>query len=143
MDPGVQGPAAIWVMDSSAIIAYTQMEAGADRVRLVLRDQANACTIHAINLCEVFYDAVRREHEASARAVIERLLDAGLTVRADMDPEFWEAAGLLKARQHRVSLADCFCVTLARRLGGRILTCDHHEFDRVAPLGLCPVEFAR
>lgn len=27
--------------------------------------------------------------------------------------------------------------------GVQDLTCDHHEFDRIAPLGLCPVEFAR
>lgn len=60
-----------------------------------------------------------------------------------MDTAVWQLAGNLKATQGRVSLADCFGIALARRTGGEFLTSDHHELDRLANAGLCPIRFIR
>lgn len=73
-------------------------------------------------------------------ADLERL---GLKERLDMSPHFWRVAGELKSRFRRVSLADCFGIALALETAGVMVTCDHHEYDRIAEAGACPVRFVR
>jgi PIN domain nuclease of toxin-antitoxin system len=133
----------IYVLDSSAMIALLRDEDGADMVESALTDSANTCFAHAINLCEVYYDAVREKGDEAGLSVIQDLYSAGVSPREDMDAGFWQVAGRFKAAQRRVSLADCFCVALTLRVGGELLTGDHHEFDRIVPLGLCPIRFIR
>jgi predicted nucleic acid-binding protein len=43
----------------------------------------------------------------------------------------------------RISLADCFALALAERVGGTLVTSDHHEFDPIVPLAICPILFIR
>jgi PIN domain nuclease of toxin-antitoxin system len=117
------------------MIAYLRNEPGGEAVKNLLRDSSNQCYAHAVNLCEVFYDFCRASGESVAEASIRDLLRDGLILRADMDQEFWQAAGKIKAAPGRVSLADCFAITLARRLDGEVVTADHHEFDALVPLG--------
>jgi hypothetical protein len=50
--------------------------------------------------------------------------------------------GKLKA-QHRASLADFCAVALTNRIGGTLLTSDHHELDVIAAAGICPITFIR
>ncbi len=52
-------------------------------------------------------------------------------------------AGKYKAELKRISLADCFCITLAKRIGTTVATSDHHEFDKVSTRGIVPVLFIR
>ena len=132
----------IYVLDACAMIAYLQGEAGGSVVDSMLRDPQHACYAHAINLCEVYYDFIRRMDEPTAEQAITDLFSAGVGERSDADPAFWRAAGRLKAGR-RVSLADAFCVALAQRLAGEVVTSDHHEFDTVAAAGICPVHFIR
>ena len=56
-------------------------------------------------------------------------------IREDMDIAFWRQAGRYKAIIHRVSLADCFAITLANRIGGELVTSDHREMDPIAASG--------
>jgi predicted nucleic acid-binding protein len=62
--------------------------------------------------------------------------------RNDIDSLFWRSVGQLKA-SGRISLADCFCIALAQRVAGEVVTSDHHEFDPLVPRGLCPIRFIR
>ncbi len=133
----------IYVFDAGARVAYLRDEPGADTVEEVLQDAGNVCAVHAVNLCEVYYDGCRRDGVDVAKKVIENMLSRGLRLREDMDPEFWQTAGRIKATHKRVSLADCFAIAVARRLGAAILTTDHHEFDAVAQAQLCAVTFIR
>lgn len=133
----------IYVLDASAMIALLQDEPGADVVDAALSDTANTCFAHATNLCEVYYDAVRTRGEAAAPAVIRDLFTIGVQPREDLDTLFWQEAGRYKAVHRRVSLADCFNIALAQRVDGDLLTGDHHEFDRIAPLNLCRLRFIR
>ena len=59
----------------------------------------------------------------------------GVIEEAEIGGEFWRAAGVLKAVNRRVSLADCFAAAPTRRLGGILLMSDHHEFDSLAQQG--------
>jgi PIN domain nuclease of toxin-antitoxin system len=132
-----------YVLDGSALIAFLRDEAGADVVEGLLLDANNTCYAHAVNLCEAFYDYYRAGGEGDAQTAIARLLSASILPRTDMDFTFWQVAGRHKADYRRVSLADCFCIALAQRMSGEVVTSDHGEFDAIAPLGICPIRFIR
>jgi predicted nucleic acid-binding protein len=76
-------------------------------------------------------------------AAVRDLWRAGISCRDDLSPSFWQSAGALKALQRRISLADCFAVTLARNLSGALVTADHHEFDPLVASGRYAISFIR
>jgi PIN domain nuclease of toxin-antitoxin system len=132
----------IEVLDASALVAYVTREPGAVVVEALLDDPDTVCYVHAINLCEVYYQSIRTSDEPPAWVVVESILAAGVIVREDMDESLWKIIGQNKARG-KISLADCFCLSLAIHIGGRVVTSDHGEFDPLVPLGLCPILFIR
>lgn len=97
---------------------------------------------HAVNLCEVYYDFHRAAGESAADGAIADMRTLGLVERGDFDEAFWKEVGKLKARG-KISLADCCAVALANRVGGTLLTSDHHELDAVAAGGVCGITFIR
>ena len=131
------------VLDSSALIAYLRNEDGVDVVDGLLSEPGNVCFVHAINLCEVNYEAKRRGGEERARATLAVLRRAGLIRREDMDEDFSQAVGGIKADYRRISLADCFCAALANRIGCEVVTADRHEFEPLAGVNVCAVRFIR
>jgi len=131
------------IFDAGALIAYLRHEQGAEVTRQIFRDSQNICYAHAVNLCEVFYDFRRQSGESVAQQAIQKLLSIGLIARNNMDDHFWQQAGRYKAELRRVSLADCFCIALAQRLDGIVVTTDHHEFDVIAEKNIVPVKFIR
>lgn len=131
------------VFDASALIAFLKNEDGATEVHELLNADATQGFVHAVNLCEVYYGYRRSHGEMAAQQAINTLAGLGVSSREDMDPDFWQAAGRIKAERRRVSLADCFCIALARRLNGEVVTADHHEFDAIASLEICPIRFIR
>jgi PIN domain nuclease of toxin-antitoxin system len=133
----------IYVLDACAMIAYLGGEAGADVVENALLDASSQCVAHSINLCELFYVTARKGGEAVAKSAVNDLRAAGVVERSDFDETFWQEAGSFKASQVKVSLADCCAIVLTNRVGGTLLTSDHHELDPVAAAGLCNITFIR
>ena len=131
------------IFDACALIAFLHDEYGAETAEILLLDASNVCYVHAINLCEVFYDFLHRADESEAQEAIQTLLSTGLNLNNDLDFSFWQQVGRYKAELRRVSLADCFCLALAHRIGGTIVTTDHHEFDPIVEKGIVPIKFIR
>lgn len=117
-----------YVLDACAIISLIRQEDGCIQVRQALEAEENICFVHALNLCEVYYDSLRCYGVPQAEKLLLNLTEAGLVIRDDMDMDFWKEAGTLKARG-RISLTDCFAVALAVREDAWLLTSDHNEFD--------------
>ncbi len=132
----------ICILDACAMVALLRYEPGEDVVWAHLSDPDNNCYAHAVNLCEVFYDFHRDAGESAATGAIDDLKALGIIARDDFDEVFWKEAGRLKARG-KVSLADCFAITLTNRVVGTLLTSDHHEMDKIAAAGICPITFIR
>jgi PIN domain nuclease of toxin-antitoxin system len=130
------------ILDSSAMIAYLRQETGADVVERAITDPNNICYAHAINLCEVYYDAIRVGGLADAEKSLQDLFDLGVVEQNDFDTDFWKEVGRLKAK-NKASLADFCAIVLANNRGGTILTSDHHEFDKIAQDNICAVQFIR
>ena len=129
------------VLDASAVIAYLRGEVGADIVEAYFVPGIHSLSMHALNLCEVYYDFFRVAGQASAEGAVQDLLLHGIGERNDMDSSFWRAVGSLKADHRRVSLADCCALALTAGLGAVLLTADRHELEPLA--SICSVEFIR
>lgn len=132
----------IKILDSSAMIAYLRQEEGAPIVRQAIIDPNNICYAHAINLCEVYYDAIRVGGLTEAESFYDDLLLLELVERDDCDTNFWKEVARLKAT-HKASLADFCGIVLTNRLNGTFLTADHHELDKIAQDNICSIEFIR
>lgn len=130
-----------FVMDACAIIAYLRGEQGADIVESILEGD-DPTAIHAINLCEVYYNCLQRNDEDTARELVTDLESIGLVIHEDMDPVMWQTAGQYKANMGG-PLPDCFAIALTRRLEAVLLTSDHKHFDYIAAEGACRIRFIR
>jgi predicted nucleic acid-binding protein len=131
-----------YVLDANAMIALLRQEAGWEVVRDLLIRGGNRCVAHGINLCEVYYGFARAGGQARAETAIRDLYLGGIELREEMDTPFWQDAGRIRA-VYGVPFADSFCIALACRISGELVTADHKDFDPVAHLGLCPVRFIR
>ena len=130
------------VLDACAILAYLRQEPGAEVVDALLDDPDTVCYVHAVNLVEIYYDAVRRLGARAGRAILKELSDEGIMTRRDMGATFLRQVGDIKALV-RISLADSFCIALAHTMRADLYTSDHHEFDRLLPMNLCSIQFIR
>jgi len=131
------------VLDACAMIALLRGEPGNDLIWRYVSDSQILSLAHSINLCEVYYDFYRVDGESAAVGAIDDLKALGVIERNDFDQIFWQEAGMRKATIKQVSLADCFAITLTNRVGGLLLTSDHHELDTVAAQGICQIVFFR
>lgn len=131
------------VFDACALLAFAYDEEGADLLETLLASDDDTCFVHSLNFCEFYYQAYRRSSKHDAAKLVDEFLDLGLVLRHDMDIEFWQNAGELKAIHKKVSLADCCAIALTKRLEAELVTSDHHELEALADLGVCKIAFFR
>lgn len=133
------------VFDACALIAYLKGEAGAGKVAGMLTNPKTDCFVHAVNVCEVYYSALKASNKATAQGAVSKLEADGIVIRRDMDSTFLEAVAEYKVNLPfgQPPLADCFCMALCERLCGEIVTCDHNDFDEISADGIHTVRFIR
>jgi len=130
------------VLDACALIAYLRDEPGAEQVAQLVQDPKMVCIAHRLNLIEVYYEVLRQSNELTARQALAALQQDNVQERADFGYRFLFEVGKLKASQ-KLSLADCFCLALARKLQAVLVTSDHHEFDVIAATSPDSILFIR
>ncbi|MCF3605643.1 PIN domain-containing protein [Planktothrix agardhii 1033] len=131
------------ILDACAVICLIKDEIGADIVEQYLLGDDAQCMIHSVNICEVYYGFLRSDGESFTKEVINRLEKANVIFRSDLTRDFWQQVANYKATIKRISLADCFALTLANREGGILLTSDRKEFEPVIVLNICQITFIR
>lgn len=99
--------------------------------------------MHAINLCEVYYDFLRFGGSEAATKVMQDLNGFNVQFYTEMDDALWKEAARYKADLRRISLADCFALALTKQLSATLVTSDRKEFSTVRERGLCRVQFIR
>ncbi len=132
----------VHVFDAGPMMALPKGEPGNQVVAKTLIDNPGECFAHVFNLTEVYCLSYRSAGTSGAEAAIQLLLTVGIIPREDVDTAFWKDAAMLKGK-HPLALPDAFCLALARRLSGTVVTTDHAEFDALVPLGYCPILFIR
>lgn len=114
-----------YVLDSYALLAHFEDEAGGEQVRKILKAAQAGKTLlflSVINLGELYYNTLRergREQAEEVRFVTEQLPIAIV----DADKEITMDAARLKG-VHPVAYADCFAAALAMRKKARVVTGD-------------------
>lgn len=131
------------VFDASAIIAWWDAEPGGEVVLQMVEDNPGRLFIHGMNACEVAYHHRRRVGRHGIQEAAERLAAAGVVVLEDLDATYRDDVALLKVDYGPMSLADCCCLALARRLDALAVTTDHGEMDALVPLNICRLRFIR
>jgi ribonuclease VapC len=123
----------LYVLDSFAMLAYFEAEAGGAAVRVLLeaaRDRQSALSMSMINVGELYYILHRERGVEQAEAALSDLRALPITLYAATDERI-VAAARLKA-QYPVSYADAFAATLAQELNALLVTGDP-EFKTVEP----------
>jgi PIN domain nuclease of toxin-antitoxin system len=131
------------VFDACSLIAFFRDEPGANVVKNYLTEENYTKMVHSINLCEVYYDFLKSDGQATAQSMIDDVFDLDISIKSDLTMDFWKQVGQYKADIKRISLADCFALTLANRHGAILLTSDHKEFDPIVSLQICEICFIR
>lgn len=123
------------VLDSFALLAYLNAEAGYAQVRQILgeaRDAGDTVLMNEINIGETYYILFRRRGEEKADYFLKTVLP-GLPIQpVANDFDLVLRAAKIKAR-HPLSFADCFAAALAQREETAVVTGDS-EFKSVAEL---------
>jgi ribonuclease VapC len=121
----------VFVLDSFALLAYFEDEAGAERVQHILAQAAKgraALAMSLINWGEVLYALQRSRGETGRNAAVSVIDQLPISLIAPDRAQTMAAAGL-KAR-HPIAYADCFAAALAISRKARLVTGDP-EFRRL------------
>ena len=114
-----------YVLDSYALIAYFEDEAGADRVARLLRQLIQGKAkgyMSVVNWGEVYYNTMKEEGVAEAEKVILQL-DKFPIQMVEVNRDLAYEAAKLKGK-YRIAYADCFAVALSRKLNATLVTGD-------------------
>ncbi len=120
-----------YVLDSYAMIAYFEDEAGADRVARILRQLIQGKAkgyMSVVNWGEVYYNTMREEGVDEAEKVILQLDKFPIQI-VEVNRGFAYEAAKLKGK-YRIAYADCFAVALSVKLNATLVTGDP-EFKKV------------
>ena len=121
----------VFVLDTSALLAFVQNEAGAERVEQILksaRERECAAYISFISLAELYYISWQEAGRSAALELIVHVKALPLSV-VESAERLTLMAGSIKAN-HRLSLADAFIAATASQVGG-ILVHKDPELEQV------------
>lgn len=114
-------------LDAYALVAFLADEPAHDEVKALLRE---SCIVTIVNLAESF-DVLGRVYgidEDELRRLIDPLVGDALRVDAPPAEDAWLVASLRRRyydrRERELSLADCFLLAAASRLGASVATAD-------------------
>jgi predicted nucleic acid-binding protein len=119
-----------YVLDSYALIAHFEDEAGGEYVRKILRaasDKKTEIFLSVINLGELYYNTLRERSREKAEEIVFLLEQLPIhIVAADLGMTL-EAARI--KGMYPVAYADCFAAALAIRKKAKVVTGDP-EFEK-------------
>ncbi|MCL4459780.1 MAG: type II toxin-antitoxin system VapC family toxin [Chloroflexi bacterium] len=128
-----------YVLDSYALIAYFEDEAGSEKVKGLLEQAIGgecALMMSVINLGEVLYIVERERGLPQAQKTLARIAELPINI-VDADRYLTFAAAHIKA-QCPIAYADCFAAALAQTEEAALLTGDP-EFKRAEMDALFPI----
>jgi len=130
------------ILDACALIAVQRGEPGGDMVIDRILASASGALMHGLNVCEVFYDDLRRDEKATISRLLTDLARLEIRIEWGFGESLVDRTARIKAHWRRISLADSAALALAMERGGILLTSDHHELDPLFAAGY-PIEFIR
>jgi ribonuclease VapC len=122
-----------YVLDTSALLAWIQGEAGSDKVSECL---TSPCVLSAVNLAELATKLVDSNHVRPDR-ISSQLRTLGVRIASFDEPQAL-AAGILRSitRSKGLSLGDRACLALAQQLSAEVITADSAWMALDLPLSI-------
>jgi predicted nucleic acid-binding protein len=114
-----------YVLDASALIAFFEDRAGADKVEDLLAKAAEAkrpLAMSVVNWGEVYYSVWRARGEKAAAAKLHEIAQLPIEI-VSVDMELGKLAARLKA-EHNLPYADCSAAALAQARKSTLVTSD-------------------
>jgi ribonuclease VapC len=114
-----------YVLDSYALLAHFEDEAGGEQVRKLLKAAQAEKTklfLSVVNLGELYYNTLRERGREQADEVWFVTEQLPITI-ADADRDLTREAARLKS-VHPVAYADCFAAALGMRKKAKVVTGD-------------------
>ena len=141
MKENAYAPGSKYVLDSFALLALLNKEAGGEIVCSILeygQGNAGALFLSAANLCECLYCVERAKGNGVMKRVHEHLRALPIAI-VPVDEERAVAAARIKAR-HRMSLADACAAALAMEKAATVVTGDPEfkEVEAIVPVFWLP-----
>jgi len=129
------------VLDTSAVVAYLKGEPGADVFAAILAEEQNILAIHAVNLCEIYYNYLRDDGlEIAGEAW--RQVTSFATIIERLDEPFMKRVGRWKGIEG-LGLGDAFAAATAEEFGVPLIATDHNDFDPIEAKGLLKLTWLR
>jgi PIN domain nuclease of toxin-antitoxin system len=128
----------LYILDACALIAFLNCENGAQIVLNLLEKAENnevKILLHSINLCEIYYDCLRRNGKDKSDELLQIIEKLPLEIVHTISRELLIQTGRLKASE-KISLADAFVLALSIIEKGIVISSDHKEFDIIEKKGL-------
>ncbi len=123
------------LLDSYALLAYLNKEAGFEMVRNLLnmaQDSGKFILMNEINVGETYYILFRERGSKKSEYFLGTILNSLPIAMIQNNFQLVIEAARIKA-EYPLSFADCFAVASARREGARLITGDP-EFNKVEHL---------
>ncbi len=136
---------ALFVLDSSALLAMLYGERGGGRVAALLQRAADGdagVRLHRIHLGEVYYVLYRKGGERAAEAMVGDIRRLPISLDDRVSPALMREAGRIKA-SYPMSYADAFAAGLARVRGSTLVSADRAEFESVEAAAEVPMLWVR
>ncbi len=118
-----------YLLDACALIAFFNKEEGADVVESLFENEKEVF-VSIVNVYEVYYDACRADGEAKAKELLADIEKLPIKIIRDIDREVIIKAARFKV-DFSISLADSIALGLGKQLNAKVVTADHHEFDKI------------
>src|SRR5687767_6047166 len=120
--PVSNAPGVEVILDASALLAYLENEPGAEKVSHCLPGAG----MSTVNLSEVLKSSFAR-HGVAPAVLLPRVLALGIEALDFLTQDSVGTAELWpQTKAHGLSLGDRACLSLARRLGARVLTAERY-----------------
>lgn len=131
------------VVDASAVIAYFKGEEGHERVASLLQDERNVLVIHAVTLCEVYYNYLKYDGPVQANDAWDRASKL-LRIVENIAEGFVKRVGRWKVQTTpNLGLGDSFLAACAEEHAAILVTADRKDFGPIQQAGLIQIEFIR
>jgi uncharacterized protein len=127
--------ATVFVLDSSALLAFLYNEAGRDAVEELLAGTGGrAVHLHRIHLGEAYYLFYRKGGQRLAEEMLADVRRLPVVLDDRVSSALMREAGRLKA-SYRLSYADAFAAGLTRVRQGSLVSADRQEFGPLESAG--------
>lgn len=129
------------VLDASAIVEYLKGEQGAEVFAAILGEEQNVFAMHAVNLCEIYYNYLRDDGLEVAEDAWRKTTSIASIIER-VDEAFIKRVARWKGIEG-LGLGDAFAAATAEEFGVPLISTDHGDFDAIEAKGLVKLVWLR